>query len=51
MTDSGLNLSLLAAIEHDFSESALPFKVDLVDSAAISDVFRGIIEAHRIRIK
>jgi type I restriction enzyme S subunit len=35
-----LTLSLLAAIEHDFSESDLPFKVDVVDWAAISPAFR-----------
>jgi hypothetical protein len=31
VSDTGLSLSLLAAIEHDFSESGLPFKVDVVD--------------------
>jgi predicted nucleotidyltransferase len=51
ISDTGLTLSLLAAIEHDFSESDLPFKVDVVDSAVISPAFRGIIESHRIRIK
>lgn len=51
ISDTGLTLSLLAAIEHDFSESDLPFKVDVVDSAAISPAFRGIIESHRVRIK
>ena len=49
--DIGLSLSLLAAIEHDFSESDLPFKVDVVDSAAISPAFRGVIEGHRVKIK
>jgi predicted nucleotidyltransferase len=51
VSDTGLTLSLLAEIEHDFSESDLPFKVDVVDSAAISPVFRGVIEGHRVRIK
>ena len=51
ISDSGLTLSLLAAIEHDFSESDLPFKVDVVDWAAISPAFRGIIERHKVRIK
>jgi type I restriction enzyme S subunit len=50
-SDIGLSLSLLAAIEHDFSESDLPFKVDVVDSAAISPAFRGVIEGHRVKIK
>ncbi|MDO9254914.1 MAG: hypothetical protein Q7U54_05310, partial [Bacteroidales bacterium] len=51
ISNSCLTLSLLAAIEHDFSESDLPFMVDVVDSAAISAAFCGIIEIHRVRIK
>ena len=51
ISDTGLTLSLLAAIEHDFSESDLPFKVDVVDWAAISETFHGIIESHRVKIK
>lgn len=51
ISDTGLTLSLLTAIEHDFSESDLPFKVDVVDSAAISSAFRGMIESHKVRIK
>lgn len=51
ISDTGLSLSQLAAIEHDFSESDLPFKVDVVDSAAISPAFREMIESHRVRIK
>jgi predicted nucleotidyltransferase len=51
VSDTGLSLSQLAAIENDFSESDLPFKVDVVDSAAISPAFRGMIESHRVRIQ
>ena len=51
ISDTGLTLSQLAAIEHDFSESDLPFKVDVVDWVTISPAFRGIIESHRVRIK
>jgi type I restriction enzyme S subunit len=51
ISDLGLTLSMLTAIEHDFSESDLPFKVDVVDWSAISGAFRGIIESHRVRIK
>jgi type I restriction enzyme S subunit len=51
ISDTGLTLSLLAAIEHDFSESDLPFKVDVVDSATISPAFRAVIECHRVKIK
>ena len=41
--DSPLPLSELAALEHDFTESALPFKVDIVDWAATDESFRAII--------
>jgi predicted nucleotidyltransferase len=51
ISDTGLSLSLLAEIEHAFSESDLPFKVDVVDSATINVVFRGIIESHKVRIQ
>lgn len=45
--DSPLSLSKLAALEHDFTESALPFKVDIVDWATTSESFRDIIrQAH-----
>lgn len=51
ISDNGLSLSILAAIEYDFSESDLPFKGDVMNSATISDLFREIIEAHGVRIK
>jgi len=38
-----LTLGQLAMIEHDFDESELPFKVDVVDWAAIDESFRAII--------
>jgi len=49
--DVALTLNLLAAIKHDFSESDLPFKVDVVDWVTISPAFRRIIESHNVRIK
>lgn len=49
--ESALPLSLLAAMEHDFTESDLPFKVDLVDWATTSAPFRGIIESHRVVLR
>ena len=51
VSDTGLSLSLLAAIEYDFSESDLLFKVDVVDSAAISPAFRESIKSHGMRIQ
>jgi type I restriction enzyme S subunit len=41
--ESPLPLSVLAGLEHDFTESVLPFKVDIVDWATTSDSFRDII--------
>jgi type I restriction enzyme S subunit len=43
MGEVPLPLSLIAALAEAFSESDLPFKVDLVDWAAISPQFRQII--------
>lgn len=37
--------ALLTAIEWDFEESDLPFKVDVTDLAAVSPEFRARIEA------
>lgn len=41
--DAPLPLSELAALEYDFTESALPFKVDIVDWATTGEAFRNII--------
>lgn len=41
--DLSLPLPELAALEHDFTESALPFKVDVVDWATTGESFRAII--------
>lgn len=46
-----LPLSLMAALEHDFTESDLPVKVDLVDWATTSPAFRAIIESHRVVLR
>lgn len=39
-----LPLAVLAALEEEFTESALPFKVDVMDWAASSDRFREIVQ-------
>jgi predicted nucleotidyltransferase len=44
MTDRPLELLRLADLREAFTESDLPFKVDLVDWATASDSFRRIIE-------
>lgn len=46
--DTPLPFSLLAAMAEDFSESALPFKVDLVDWATTNTSFQRLIEEHRV---
>jgi type I restriction enzyme S subunit len=43
-----LPLATLAALVDDFSESDLPFKVDIVDWATTSESFRKVIEAERV---
>jgi type I restriction enzyme S subunit len=43
-----LPLSTLAELADDFSESDLPFKVDIVDWATTSESFRKVIEAERV---
>lgn len=46
--DAPLPLSLLAALAEAFDESALPWKVDLVDRLAVTDAFGAIIDAGRV---
>lgn len=44
ITEKPLSLSVNAALADDFSESNLPWKVDIVDWAATSESFRKVIE-------
>jgi type I restriction enzyme S subunit len=48
ITDHVLEWRVSAALADDFSESDLPFKVDLVDWAATSEAFRKIIEHDKV---
>jgi predicted nucleotidyltransferase len=43
-----LSISTMAELADDFSESDLPFKVDIVDWATTSENFRKVIEAERV---
>ena len=43
ITDKPLPLSISAALDENFSESDLPWKVDIVDWATTSEVFRKFI--------
>jgi type I restriction enzyme S subunit len=46
--DEPLGLALSAALSDDFSESDLPWKVDVVDWATTHESFRQIIERDRV---
>ena len=46
--DGRLSRNAVASLAEDFSESALPFKVDVVDWAATAEGFRKIIEHSHI---
>jgi type I restriction enzyme S subunit len=43
-----LPLDVLAGLAEDFSESDLPWRVDVVDWAATSESFRKIIERDKV---
>ena len=43
-----LPLSIIASLEHAFSESDLPYKVDVVDLNNINDSFRNKIDPDRV---
>ena len=51
ITDQPLSLSVSAALANDFSESELPWKVDVVDWATTSESFRKIIERDRVVVQ
>lgn len=43
-----LSLNVMSALAEDFSESDLPWKVDLVDWHSISEAFRAIIDRDKV---
>lgn len=49
--DDALPLALSGRLSEAFSESDLPFKVDVVDWATTSEVFRRIIERDRVVVQ
>lgn len=49
--DEPLSISLMADLELAFQDSALPFKVDVVDWATITPSFRNVIEARKVQIQ
>lgn len=48
ITDEPLPTAVMAALVDDFSESDLPWRVDVVDWAATGDAFRRVIERDRV---
>ncbi len=46
-----LDLGVLASLKEDFSESDLPWKVDVVDWASISESFRKIIKKNKVELR
>lgn len=51
LTDQPLPLDVSAALADAFSESDLPYKVDLVDWAATDEAFRRIIERDKVVVQ
>nr|WP_315481697.1 nucleotidyltransferase domain-containing protein [uncultured Undibacterium sp.] len=49
--ETPLSINLLAAMTEDFTESALPFKVDLVDWASADAAFRGMVESDKVVVE
>jgi predicted nucleotidyltransferase len=48
MTDTPLSFDVSGALREDFSESDLPWRVDIVDWATTSEAFRRIIERDKV---
>ena len=51
ITDQALSLTVSAALENEFTESDLPWKVDIVDWATTSASFRKIIEQQKVIVQ
>ena len=51
ISEQPIPLSLMAEVAEAFSESDLPWKVDLVDWATTSERFRQLIAAQKLAIK
>jgi type I restriction enzyme S subunit len=49
--DTPLSIALTADLREAFQESALPFKVDIVDWANITPSFQQVIQAAKIQIQ
>lgn len=50
-TGEALDFSTLGALNDDFAESDLPYKVDIVDWATTSEAFRKIVERDKVLVQ
>ena len=48
ITDTPLSFEISGALAEDFSESDLPFRVDIVDWARTEEAFRRIIDKDKV---
>lgn len=51
ITEQPLSLQVQAALTEAFSESDLPWRVDVVDWATTSDAFRQLIASHKVVVQ
>ena len=51
ITDKPLSLDVSASLSDDFSESDLPWKVDIVDWATSSESFRKMIQRDKVMVQ
>ena len=51
MTDTPMSFEVSGALREDFSESDLPWRVDIVDWATTSETFRRIIEQDKVVVQ
>ena len=51
ITDKALSLAVSAALENEFTESDLPWKVDIVDWGTTSAAFRKIIAQQKVIVQ
>ena len=51
ITDTPMSFEVSGALREDFSESVLPWRVDIVDWATTSEAFRRIIEQDKVVVQ
>jgi type I restriction enzyme, S subunit len=51
ITDAPMSFEVSGALREDFSESDLPWRVDIVDWATTSETFRRIIEQDKVVVQ